>query len=120
MTSCRNRIDVHHHLIPPAFTKAASSHGLTEVAGARLPQWSAEKSFATMDMHGIGTALLSLSAPGGYFGHLSEARKHALEAAMSSLPTWLSDIQSVLDRSPYSRCRSRNMPVRKPCMRWTS
>ncbi|MHC1481643.1 amidohydrolase family protein [Frateuria aurantia] len=63
-----DRIDVHHHLIPPAFVNAMEARGLHEVAGARLPRWSARKSLQNMDVHGIATALLSLSAPGVHLG----------------------------------------------------
>lgn len=66
MSTEPNRIDVHHHLIPPAFTDAMRMKGLTEVAGAPLPHWTPEKSLETMDAHGIATAILSLSAPGTY------------------------------------------------------
>ncbi|WGM45910.1 hypothetical protein KOAAANKH_00775 [Brevundimonas sp. NIBR10] len=66
-------IDVHHHLIPPAFTAAMARHGIPEVAGAPLPAWSARESLSTMDAFGIGTALLSLSAPGVHFGDDREA-----------------------------------------------
>lgn len=42
--------------------------GLTEVAGARLPEWTPERSLRTMDDHGIAAAVLSLSAPGVHLG----------------------------------------------------
>lgn len=69
-----SRIDVHHHLIPPAFTKTMAVKALKEVAGAPLPNWTVEQSIAVMDANGIGTALTSLSAPGVYFGNVQEAR----------------------------------------------
>lgn len=69
-----SRIDVHHHLIPPAFTRTMAAKGLKEVAGAPLPNWTVEQSVAVMDANGIGTALTSLSAPGVYFGDVQEAR----------------------------------------------
>lgn len=72
MSTNPNRIDVHHHLIPPAFTEAMRAKGLTEVAGAPLPHWTPAKSVANMDAHGIATAILSLSAPGTYLKGGSE------------------------------------------------
>ena len=69
-----NRIDVHHHLIPPAWSRSADRHGLKKVAGAPLPDWTPEKSLSVMDINGIQTAILSLSAPGVYFGDRAEAR----------------------------------------------
>ena len=67
------RIDVHHHVIPPEFTRAMQSRGLTEVAGAPLPDWTPEQSLAVMDANGIATAITSLSAPGVHFGERQEA-----------------------------------------------
>jgi 6-methylsalicylate decarboxylase len=40
MTTHPSRIDVHHHLIPPAFVSAMEAKGLNEVAGAPLPHWT--------------------------------------------------------------------------------
>jgi predicted TIM-barrel fold metal-dependent hydrolase len=67
------RIDVHHHVIPPVVAKAMSLHGVTKVAGADLPRWTARASIRTMDLYGVQTAVTSLSAPGVYFGDLAEA-----------------------------------------------
>jgi predicted TIM-barrel fold metal-dependent hydrolase len=68
------RIDVHHHLVPPPFAEAMARRGLRGVAGAPLPKWDARRSLDTMDINGIETALLALSAPGVYFGDVPEAR----------------------------------------------
>ncbi|WP_322058400.1 amidohydrolase family protein [Paraburkholderia sp. J63] len=68
------RIDVHHHLIPPAFVNAMRSRGRDEVAGAKLPHWTPEMSIKNMDAHGIATAILSLSAPGVNLGGPLQAR----------------------------------------------
>lgn len=73
MTIKNGRIDVHHHLIPPAFVEAMERRGIHEVAGAPLPGWKIEDSLAIMDACGTQTALLSLSAPGVYFGDENEA-----------------------------------------------
>jgi predicted TIM-barrel fold metal-dependent hydrolase len=67
------RIDVHHHLIPPAFEKALSNKGIQTVPGARLPTWTSEESLDVMQLNGIQTAILSLSSPGVYFGDVNEA-----------------------------------------------
>lgn len=67
------RIDVHHHLIPPAFEQAFKGRGLTKVAGAPLPRWTPDRSLSVMDAAGIGSAILSLSAPGVHFGDADEA-----------------------------------------------
>ena len=36
MSTFSARIDVHHHLIPPAFVAAMAARGLTKVAGASV------------------------------------------------------------------------------------
>jgi 6-methylsalicylate decarboxylase len=64
----QGRIDVHHHVIPPAFVQEMQRRGITEVASTPLPLWTPEKSIDVMDSNGIQTALMSLSAPGVYFG----------------------------------------------------
>lgn len=64
----QGRIDVHHHIIPPAFVATMNKLGLEKVAGAPLPRWSPEKSIEVMDLNGIQTAITSLSAPGVHFG----------------------------------------------------
>lgn len=68
MSVKQGRIDVHHHVIPPAFVEAMQAKGITKVAGAPLPKWTAEKSIEVMDANGIQTAITSLSAPGVHFG----------------------------------------------------
>lgn len=75
MTASRyaNRIDVHHHVVPPVFAQAMKDQGQSLVAGAPLPLWSPKRSIDVMNLHGIQTALLSLSAPGVYFGHEDKA-----------------------------------------------
>ncbi|SOY61653.1 putative TIM-barrel fold metal-dependent hydrolase [Cupriavidus taiwanensis] len=67
------RIDVHHHLFPPAYKAENARRGITEEAGVRIPDWTPEQSLDVMDSNGIQTAILSLSAPGVYFGDKGEA-----------------------------------------------
>ncbi|KAJ5359811.1 hypothetical protein N7517_009002 [Penicillium concentricum] len=58
-----NRIDVHHHFIPPAYVNAFNStHG--DPSGWHLPKWTPESTFSLMTSHTIRTAILSLTAPG--------------------------------------------------------
>jgi len=58
-----NRIDVHHHLVPPFWAEALSGHG-GDPSGWHSPAWSADTSLAFMDAQRIATAVLSLTAPG--------------------------------------------------------
>lgn len=68
------RIDVHHHLIPPAITKLFEKRGITKVAGAEFPAWTPEKSLDVMAANRIEMALLSHAAPGVFFGDHAEAK----------------------------------------------
>jgi predicted TIM-barrel fold metal-dependent hydrolase len=66
-----HRIDVHHHLFPPAYRA-----GLGDRA-AGLPVWSPAQSIEEMDKGGIATSVLSLSSPGVWFGNVDESRRLA-------------------------------------------
>jgi len=66
------RIDVHHHVVPPEY--------LSAIAGRRdnrVPDWSPARSLEEMDRAGIGTAMLSLVQPGVWFGDVAEGRRLA-------------------------------------------
>jgi predicted TIM-barrel fold metal-dependent hydrolase len=69
----KGRIDVHHHLVPPAFAQVMERKGLMAVAGASLPAWTVEHSLEVMGANDIQTAILSLSAPGVFFGEARQA-----------------------------------------------
>jgi len=60
----RKRIDVHHHIVPPAYASWLASEGLRDAGGRELPAWSAEDALALMDEHEIATAVVSVSTPG--------------------------------------------------------
>src|SRR5690348_3979695 len=66
-----HRIDVHHHLFPPAYRTAIGSQA------AALPAWTPTQSIGEMDKGGIATSVLSLSSPGVWFGDVEQARKLA-------------------------------------------
>ncbi|MCB0209456.1 MAG: amidohydrolase [Anaerolineae bacterium] len=63
-----DRIDIHHHILPPVYTKALAKIGITSFGGLPLPYWNVQKSLAVMDQNRIATAITSISAPGVYFG----------------------------------------------------
>jgi predicted TIM-barrel fold metal-dependent hydrolase len=69
-----NRIDVHHHVVPPEYVKALADLGITESAGIPFPNWSAETALDVMDRQGSKAAITSISYPGVYFGDLAFAR----------------------------------------------
>jgi predicted TIM-barrel fold metal-dependent hydrolase len=57
------RIDVHHHVIPPAQAEAFAHHRTS--SGTK---WSIEASIEDMDKAGIDTAVVSILNPGVWFG----------------------------------------------------
>lgn len=61
------RIDVHQHLLPPAYVDLLRRHGVALVAGRELPEWSPEAAIALMDAAGIATGVVSVSTPGVTF-----------------------------------------------------
>ncbi|MGY1942957.1 amidohydrolase family protein [Nocardia asiatica] len=62
-----NRIDVHQHLIPPAYAETLRAHGITAAGGRELPEWSPEAARALLTQAGIASAVLSVSTPGATF-----------------------------------------------------
>jgi predicted TIM-barrel fold metal-dependent hydrolase len=77
------RIDTHHHVLPPAYRAWLSDQGITP-GGIPLPSWDAGSTLAMMDDLGIGTGILSVSAPGvhlepGRTGPSAAARSRARE-----------------------------------------
>ncbi|MUL48619.1 amidohydrolase [Mycobacterium sp. CBMA293] len=62
-----NRIDTHHHMIPPDYRKVLRQAGIDDAGGRALPGWSPEESLQTMAELGVATAILSVSTPGTTF-----------------------------------------------------
>jgi predicted TIM-barrel fold metal-dependent hydrolase len=60
----RRRIDVHQHIVPPAYAGWLAEHGIRDAGGRAVPAWSAEDALALMDDHEIATAVVSVSTPG--------------------------------------------------------
>jgi len=60
-----HRIDVQHHILPPAYVDAVGAPAVAEmIVSGRCPDWSPQVSLEAMDRNGISTSVLSLSAPG--------------------------------------------------------
>lgn len=68
------RIDVHHHLYPPAWMQVAARHATMQSV---QKDWTIEHSIEQMDRAGIQTSLLSIATPGVWFGDPAEARQLA-------------------------------------------
>ena len=64
-------------MAPPDYVSALAARGITEAGGRPFPPWDLEEHLAFMDRHGIGTAMLSVSAPGVFFGDRGLARELA-------------------------------------------
>jgi 6-methylsalicylate decarboxylase len=78
--SARGVIDVHHHMLPPAYLKAFAAEVAKRSAGyTQVLQWTPEKSLADMDNAGVETAVLSMSAP-VWFGDKVQAAELARAA----------------------------------------
>jgi predicted TIM-barrel fold metal-dependent hydrolase len=106
------RIDVHHHLFPPAFVASlvANDHYLSRGIARR---WSPEISLADMDAGGVAKAYTSITAPGFAFlndGNLFRANRESNEFGtkmrssrfgfFASLP--LPDVDASLEEIEYA------------------
>ncbi len=73
-----NRIDTHHHVVPPAFAEWLTSKGL-DAGGMAIPAWNPDAALFLMDRHQIAASILSVSMPGVHLGDDAEARAMARE-----------------------------------------
>lgn len=71
------RIDTHHHYYPPKYLVESSKYHDGTVS--HTPPWSAALSLSDMDKGGVETSILSISAPGVWFGDNAAARIEARE-----------------------------------------
>ena len=70
-------IDVHHHVLPPAYLAQNSSEVTKRAPGfQQVLQWTPGKSLADMDAGGVRTAVLSMPSP-IWFGDVAQARELA-------------------------------------------
>jgi hypothetical protein len=68
-------IDIHHHILPQAYLTALGDRLGPQGLFSSLPQWDPAISIETMGRNGIRAALISVSAPGVWFGDGAEARR---------------------------------------------
>ncbi|KAF2143574.1 uncharacterized protein K452DRAFT_325544 [Aplosporella prunicola CBS 121167] len=99
------RIDVHHHYVPPFYATALQEHG-GDPSGWPIPNWTVEADLQFNDAENIAVALLSLTAPGADFLPLEqqaalcrEANEYAADivAAHPTRYGFLATIPSLLD-----------------------
>jgi len=65
-TAAKRRIDVHHHVVPPAQAKVFTDRG------GRPPRWTLQGSLEDMDKGGVATSITSIINPGVWFGEAGE------------------------------------------------
>jgi predicted TIM-barrel fold metal-dependent hydrolase len=82
-----NRVDIHHHILPPAYVAKARER-IAAVAGGFAEQvlsWTPQRSIAAMDQAGVQMAITSISSPGVDFGDATtlarECNDYAAEMA---------------------------------------
>ncbi len=76
------RIDVHHHFLPPGYIQAIEARLLASHGGrhaAQMTGWSPAADIEHMDAAGIALAIGSISIPGVWFGETELARRMARE-----------------------------------------
>jgi predicted TIM-barrel fold metal-dependent hydrolase len=77
----KQRIDVHHHFMPPAFLAYLAKQGANWTGGPQIPDWSVQIAKETMARNGIAQAVGSV-VPGVYWGDTAAAvhwARHANE-----------------------------------------
>lgn len=74
-----NRIDVHHHILPPPYMLRARDRVLeiSDRDHSALLNWTPARAIEEMDRTGIATAITSLGLPGVWFGGAEAARSLA-------------------------------------------
>jgi 6-methylsalicylate decarboxylase len=75
------RIDIHQHFVSPSFLATlGAKNGVSPVPGfAAWKGYSPARAVEALDRVGIATAMLSITAPGVWFGDVQEARRLARE-----------------------------------------
>jgi hypothetical protein len=72
------RIDTHHHIVPPAYAAWLASRGI-DAGGRAIPEWTVAGARDLMDAAGVASSILSVSTPGVHLGNDAEARRKARE-----------------------------------------
>src|ERR1700709_2289711 len=70
-------IDVHHHIMPPAYAEVVGPlfESRKEANAAQVMRWTPAESIEVMDRSGIAVSITSISTPGVWFGDVAQARR---------------------------------------------
>jgi predicted TIM-barrel fold metal-dependent hydrolase len=75
-----HRIDIHHHILPPAWLAEERERVLYASQGAPtelIDGWTPQKAVDDMDRSGVATSVISISTPGVYVGEVAQGRRLA-------------------------------------------
>jgi predicted TIM-barrel fold metal-dependent hydrolase len=78
-------VDVHHHFIPPFWFEEVKEHIARQGGGRIVPNWqgwSEQRALERMDATGVATAIVSISAPGVWFGDVAQGRRLSRETSL--------------------------------------
>jgi 6-methylsalicylate decarboxylase len=77
MTGEHRLIDIHHHIVPPAYAKAFGERFVARNAAnaGQVLRWSPAASIEAMDSSGVGAAITSISTAEFWFGDPDLARR---------------------------------------------
>jgi predicted TIM-barrel fold metal-dependent hydrolase len=74
----RTCIDVHHHILPPEYVRLVGKERIGAPApNGAMPDWDVASSLRAMDSAGVSSAIVSVSAPGIWFGNVRESQRLA-------------------------------------------
>jgi len=78
-------IDVHHHFIPPFWFEEVKERIARQGGGRIVPNWlgwSEQRALERMDETGVATVIVSISAPGVWFGDVAQGRRLSRETSL--------------------------------------
>ena len=76
---------MHHHFIPPFWFDEAKEHIARQGGGRIVPNWygwSEQQALERMDEAGVAAAIVSISAPGVWFGDVAQGRRLSRETSL--------------------------------------